>query len=130
MEWDRLTKVGEAPGQGWLLACFRKKVVFVQYCSLEEVREHIAQGELLELHLFDQDKEYRAILSQSRRYPSGVVETVVDFRLDKETTYNEEVYLETEYRYLGEKIQICNHLAYDENGMLEIDNYRLVMRER
>lgn len=129
MEWDKLTKVQEAPEQGWLLAYLRKEVLFEQYSSLEEVQEHIGQRELLELHLFNQEKEYRAIASQSRRYPSGVVETIADFGFDEETTYKEEVYLETKYQKLGEKIQICNHIKYDENGMLEIDNYRLVMKE-
>ena len=131
MEWNKFTRVNEAPGQGWVLAYLRKEVLFERYDSLEEVREHLEQEELLELHLFDQEKEYRAIVSQSRRYPAGVVETIADFKLDEETAYKEEVYLETKYQKLGEKkIQIWNHLKYDENGMLEVDNYRLVMKER
>lgn len=129
MEWSKLEKVHEAPVQGWVLAYLRKEVLFKQYYSLEEIREYIQQGEILELHLFDQEKEYRAIVSQSRRYPSGIVETIADFRLDTETTYNESIYLEAKYQKLGKKIQMCNHLNYDESGMMEVDNYRLVMKE-
>lgn len=129
MEWSKLKRVHEAPAQGWVLAYLRKEVLFKRYHSLEEIREYVQQGEILELHLFDQKKEYRAIVSQSKRYPSGIVETIADFRLDAETTYNEKIYLEAKYQKLGKKIQMCNHLNYDTNGMLEVDNYRLVMKE-
>ena len=129
MEWSRLKRVYEAPAQGWVLAYLRTEVLFKQYHSMEEIREYIQQGEILELHLFDQEKEYRAIVSQSKRYPSGIVETIADFRLDAETTYNETIYLEATYQKLGKEIQMCNHLKYDTNGMLEVDNYRLVMKE-
>ncbi|MFG6321981.1 MAG: hypothetical protein K1W41_10730 [Lachnospiraceae bacterium] len=129
MDWNKLTRVNEAPEQGCVLAYLRKRVLFEQYGSLEEVREYIGQDELLELHLFDCQKEYRAIASQSRRYPSGVVETVADFGLDNDAAYIEDIYLEEKYKKFGDKIRICNHLQYDEKGMLEVDNYRLMLKE-
>lgn len=126
MEWEKLARVQEAPEQGWMLAYFRKEILLDKYSSREDVRKHIENRELLELHLFDPHKEYRAISSQSRRYPAGVVEAIADFKLDQDATYVEECYLEAKF---GKKIRICNHLNYDENGMLEIDNYRLVLEE-
>lgn len=131
MQWKDLTGVGEAPKQGYMLAYLRKEILFERYNELEDVRKLIEQEELLELHLFNQDKEYRCVASQSKRHPSGVVETkpIVDFKKDEKTTYGEMIYLETKYQKIGNTIQILNHLKYDENGMLEVDDYRLVMEE-
>lgn len=130
MEWKELTNVDKAPDQGWVLAYLRKNVIFEQYDSLETVAERIGQGELLELHLFDKDKEYRCVASQSKRYPSGIVEAFSDFK-DNEVTYKESIYLETKYQNqeCEKKISLLNRLHYDENGMLEVVDYRLMMEE-
>lgn len=127
MKWEMLKEKEKAPEKGWMLAYLRKEVLFQQYGSLGEVRDNIGEGELLELHLFDNEKEYRCIASQSRRYPSGIVETVADFDENIESTYAESIYPEKDFQGFGEKIRLLNHLKYDENGMLEVDNYRLVM---
>ncbi len=126
MKWEDLKEKEEAPEKGWMLAYLREGVQFQQYGSLEEVREKIRAGELLELHLFDKEKEYRCIASQSRRYEEKgfIVERVVpDLDEKSRETYEEDIYLED----LGKKIHVLNYLKYDGNGMLEVDNYRLVM---
>lgn len=129
MVWEKLTRIGEAPKQGYMLAYLRKKILFERYSELKEVRRLLEPEELLELHLFNQDREYRCITSQSKRYPSGIVETIADFEKDEKTTYGETIYLEQKYQTLGNTIQLLNHLRYDENGMLEVDDYRLIMEE-
>lgn len=134
MKWEMLKRTGEAPENGWMLAYLRKEVLFIKYGSRGEVKGKIGSEDLLELHLFDKKKEYRCIASQSKRYKDGFVETVADFDEKTESTYSDDIYLEKnlylekDFQGLGEKIQLLNHLKYDENGMLEVDNYRLVMK--
>ncbi len=128
MRYTDLTRVAEAPECGHMLAYTRKKVIFQPYGNLEEVREVLANTELLELHLFDGQKEYRSIASRSLRFEGGRIEAVAQFPADRESdVYKETVMLEKEF---GAKITVLNHIHYDEsNGMADIDNYRLRMGE-
>lgn len=127
MEISDLKKLESAPASGWLLAYTRKKVIFQPYQDLEAAKAAVMGQELLELHLFDRDKEYRSVMSRSLRYAGGVIEAVVDFpEGDKQSTYGETVCLEDCVG--GGKITILNHLNYsDINGMMTVDNYRLRM---
>lgn len=81
-------------------------------------------GPILELHLFDDKKEYRSITSESSRHKDGVIEHVADFAYDEDTVYKETPVLEK-----GGTITVLNHLSYDKNGMASIDDYRLTMEE-
>jgi len=114
-----------APIEGYMLAYFPvKKVLFCPYHSLQEVVEVLGEEEILELHLFDRTKEYRAISTVSKRFPDGVIETVADF--SEEEAYSETVCLERQFADVGAgKIRILNHIAYDRKGMACVDNYRL-----
>lgn len=131
MEWQGLKRKAEAPKKGWVLAYTRKKVIFHPYETWEALEPELADVELLELHLFDQEKEYRCLSTRSKRFPEGVIETVADFReqdLDRQDD-NTEVYAE-HIRLLwgGAEITVLNHVSYDKtNGMAIIDNYRLRM---
>lgn len=128
MTLQDLKKLESAPVQGQMLAYTRQKVLFQKYEGQEEVFRILGSGELLELHLFDEQREYRCVASRSSRFPSGVIETVVDFPEEDEwTVYKEEVLLEDSQ----EEITVLNHIAYDqENGMAYVDDYRLKMRGR
>lgn len=128
MTLQDLKKLEQAPVQGQMLAYTRQEVIFQPYEGREKVTEVLGNSELLELHLFDEQKEYRCLASRSSRFPSGVIETVVDFpENDKWTVYREDVLLENSQ----EEITVLNHIAYnDENGMAYVDNYRLKMRGR
>ncbi len=127
MRWCNLQKIGEAPQAGQLLAYTRKNVIFQPYGALEEVEEWLSQEDLLEVHLFDEEKEYRSIATRSKRYKDGVIETVADFsEREEETLYKEQIRLEN-----GQgMITVLNHIKYDDKGdgatgMASIDNYRL-----
>ena len=112
-----------------MLAYTRKKVLFHAYSSLMEVERLLGEMELLELHLFAHDREYRSIASRSPRYCDGMIEAVIDFpEEDEEHVYKEKVLLQ---KGMGtEKIVVLNHLSYSEaHGMLMVDNYRLRMEE-
>jgi len=130
-----------APECGQLLAYTRDKVYFQRYSNLREVVQLLSNKDLLELHLFDDDREYRCIATRSRRYRrkqtslsikdpgssylQGVIETLVDFSEDEAYQYSSLLCTEDkteEYNMLT----ILNHISYDpENGMAYIDNYRL-----
>lgn len=125
MRLQDLERMKEAPSCGQLLAYTRKKVLFQQYVNTDELESILGEEELLELHLFDVQKEYRCIASGSRRFPSGVIEAVIDFpEKDEGSVYREEVLLEDRKG----TITVLNHIAYnDKNGMAYVDNYRLRM---
>lgn len=125
MRLQDLKRMKEAPSCGQLLAYTRKRVLFQQYENVEELEEVLNEEELLELHLFDAQREYRCVATGSRRFPSGVIETVIDFPEEEESSvYREDVLLEDRKGM----ITVLNHIAYNEdNGMAYVDNYRLRM---
>ena len=132
MKMADLKRINEAPESGQMLAYTREKVFFKPYLGIDEVKEEFTNQNLLELHLFDRNKEYRAIASESVRYRmDGYVDTVSDFRSDEkdesgaEAVYSESVLLEN-----GGRITVLNHLKFDEEtGMAYVDDYRLVMED-
>ena len=129
---DKLNRIDEAPTEnGQLLAYFTDAVWFEKYQTLEAVIEklkgHEAHG-LLELHLFDNEREYRCVFSRIESGTYGVIEHVAkDFpNKDKDDVYIENVSLED----VEKPLTILNHIQYsDETGMAIVDDYRLVMGE-
>lgn len=124
MHLSDLQITSQAPASGQMLAYLRKAVIFQPYASLDQVREILGQDDILELHLFNCEKEYRCISSESKRNQNGVIEHVAEFKYDTNTVYTERPFLES-----GGKITVLNHLSYDGNGMAAIDDYRLMMEE-
>ena len=123
-----LKRLAEAPTNGQMLVYTRKKVIFKPYDSIATVEDELTGLEILEMHLFDKEKEYRYLTSDSPRFSKeGVIEHIADFPADdKESTYLETVQLEDE----NNKIKIINHISYsDENGMAVIDDYRLCLED-
>lgn len=132
-----LKKFDSAPASGHLLAYTRREVIFRPYTSHTEVADLIGEDELLEIHMFDKDHEYRAITSESSRYPQGYVEHIavfpfsVDESADSTNRICEDVYREDCVLEHGQgTLTVLNHLRYDENGMIEVDDYRLMMGGR
>ena len=125
MKINELIKIHYAPHSGQMLAYTRKAVLFEKYESIDSVQEKLSGMELLELHLFSKEKEYRAISTESKSFADGIIEYISDF----DETQNDNVYKE-ECIVTGseETIIILNHIFYDEgNGMALIDDYRLMM---
>lgn len=131
MQWNNLENVQkDAPKCGCFLAYTRENLLFQRYDTLEEVQTILKEKELLELHIFDSEKEYRAVQTASKRYPTGVIETVVcaDKEDKEETQYCETVWVEPSLRKEAvEKVRVINEVSYDELGMLTITNYRLAL---
>lgn len=135
MRFTDLKKIYEngpegAPKQGQLLIYARDKVMFQGYTSLEQVEKLCEGKEILEVHLFDREKEYRALSSTGSRAKrtSGVIEYTACFPYDKENVFMEKQILEMEAR--GSKtasIIVLNHISYNESGLASVDDYRMMM---
>lgn len=131
IKYNDLDVNNKAPANGQLLAYTRTQVLFEKYENLDKVKELINDQELLELHLFDKDKEYRAVATREKRKfdncKNGIIEYVSDF-VNKEEIYSETILLENKYKGYG-SIKVLNHIQYDDekSGMAEFDDYRLVM---
>lgn len=132
IEYGKLKKLNEAPAAGQYLIYTRKAVLFAAYTSMAEVdailQKHSENG-ILEIHLFDDKKEYRAVASSSKRYPEGVIEYVSEIAdTDEAEIYVDHTLLDPDAATSGQKIlNVLNHISYGENGMISIDDYRLVM---
>ena len=126
MRLQELQKFESAPEKGYLLLYTRKTVVFEAYSDIDTVKAKITdlweQDDMLEMHLFDANKEYRCITTQSKRFPGGVIEYVV-FGNSDESIYKEDIRLQENYK---DKITVINYIGYDDKtGMAFINDYRL-----
>lgn len=113
------------PEQGTLYALYTDKVKYEKYKKEELLEDpHLAE-KLLELHLFDDTREYRYI--KTRR---GEMETLIS----DETAEHQDIYTE-KILTLGNKkekpdkdsgfVEVVNYITYDENDLMRIGNYRL-----
>lgn len=121
----------KAPDSGYVLAYTRKKLIFKIYSDKNSL-EGIFEGEcsdVLEIHLFNHDSEYRILSSESSRYESGFVAHLAEFTSDTDETYIQDVFLdlnkEESREVHNERIKVFNHIAYTPEGMAFIDDYRL-----
>ena len=118
--------LSRAPKRGIIYALFRDRVVFERY-SIEKLEKSRFEGNnLLELHLFDEDMEYRVI----RTRMNGCKEMVIsDDTAGAEDIYEEEVLLagrDADSREnLADTVKVVNYINYDENDLLKICGYRL-----
>ena len=133
MQINDLNYKNSAPNCGVVLAYTRDKIVLEKYESIEDIPDIIGSKELLEIHLFDEEREYRAVRSESRRWNfdpdgrAGIIETTVTGKKDDDV-YAVDVLLDKGFRNKlnSRSIKIVNHVVYDNNGAATIDNYRLV----
>lgn len=118
--------LSKAPEKGIVYALFRDRVMFERY-SMEELEKSRFEGNnLLELHLFDEDTEYRII----RTRMNGCQEMVIsDEEIGFEDIYIEEILLANKdadnRENLVDTVKVVNYIDYDENDLLRISGYRL-----
>jgi hypothetical protein len=128
MLWKELEKKEQAPKFGYLLVYTRQKILLKEYKNQEDLKKYLDDIELLEVHLFDQNKEYRAITSESKRFHDKFVEHIAEFKdTNSAEIFREKVILESEWK--DKELTVLNHVVYDENGMAAIDDYRLIISE-
>lgn len=117
--------ISNAPAKGRLYALLRDEVKFESYEALKDIEDIVNDEKLLELHLFDKEKEYRMI----RTRMDGFVTAVIDDSQKCDDIYEETVFVlgkdvdQTEN--LKEKVTVVNYITYNEDDMITICNYRL-----
>jgi len=109
-----------APQTGILYATFIDKMVCKKYTSLSEIEEYLTEEGLLELHLFDSEKELRFLKTRNK----GLQRFEITEATEYDDKYEEIMYV-AEADKRPEKIAVVNYIRYDENDMLRIVNYRL-----
>ena len=125
-----------APDTGYVLAYTRRSLIFKIYSDksqLEDIFKRKLEGEedeILEVHLFDANCEYRILSSESSRYEKGFVDHLADFSSSTDETYVQDIFLELKEesrKITKDKIKVLNHIAYTSEGMAFIDDYRLCL---
>ena len=126
--------IEKAPAKGFMLAYFRKQLVFTRYEKKGEEIVFDGQQALRdeapwECHLFDEDTEYRSVARQSR---GDRVESVLTAReeaeMDPDLLYAENVLIRDEYRQGGampERLTVVSRYRYSDSDTLLLKNYRL-----
>ncbi len=115
----------KCPDSGYILAYTRREVIFERYDDLEKALSLLEEQDVLEIHLFDKNTEYRLLTSGSKRFKEiGYIETVADFALKDDEIYKQDVFIEKSYGVKG-RLCVLNHVTYDDMGMASIDNYRM-----
>lgn len=114
----------KAPERGMLYALYTDRMEYRPY-EREDLllKEKDLQKNLLELHLFDEKKEYRFIKKRK-----GELEVVVcDERKNYDDLYIEKIFTQKDEKEKNHAscIEVVNYLVYDENDLLKIKNYRL-----
>ena len=114
----------KAPERGMLYALYTDRMEYRPY-EREDLllKEKDLQKNLLELHLFDEKKEYRFIKKRK-----GETEIVVsEDEQDYDDLYTERIFTQKEEKEKNHasSIEVVNYLVYDENDLLKIKKYRL-----
>ena len=122
----RVTKINweKAMKDGYVLAYFRQEVLFqkLEPTVMRQISEK--QEMLLELHVFDNEREYRLMRCETGEFIEAVVSD--ENGLEKKV---ETVQVESRFEGLMQYLRIVNYIDYDENGMLSIRNYRFAPME-
>lgn len=112
--------LGLAPENGIKYAIYKDRVEFQRYTLKDLLKDEKLEENLIELHLFDKNKELRVI--ESNR---GEIFTVID----GEDDVNRECYVEQVYTITGndvsEQVEVVNYITFDENDIARIEDYRL-----
>ncbi len=109
-----------APEDGMMYAVYKDRVEYKRYnlAGLQS-NPHIEDG-LLELHLFDENSEYRVVKSSR-----GEIESCInDDGVSHEEKYIERVYTQSKFN-TPDQVEVINYITYDDNDIAMINNYRL-----
>jgi len=118
-----------APEKGLLFMSSRKLIVWARYDSPKEARALIgkADGEILELHMFDRASEFRAVRKGNK--DEYIIMTIIDQKGSEH--FVERVVCEPSINgVVAEKneeleIEVVNYYEYDDNDLIRFTNYRL-----
>lgn len=126
-----LQQIQAAPSHGTAMIYYRTGLYYGTYTKTDNeiilANNKQMMPDVLELHLFDQATEYRAVLSQAANLTQYIESVISDESQLHDYKIAEECYLEDEYQ--DEKIGIMNYMQFDENDLLHLVNYRLYQVE-
>ena len=113
------------PEQGILYALYTDKVKYEKYKKEELLEDPYLAEKLLELHLFDDTREYRYI--KTRR---GEMEPlIIDETVEHQDIYTEKILTLGNKKEKPDKdsgfVEVVNYITYDENDLMRIGYYRL-----
>lgn len=130
----------EIPDEGTGFAVYRDRVIYGKYQKSGTDTVVLADGtlvslsavscypDLLELHLFDRNREYRCVRTRQR----GVLESLIDDErafAEYEDSYIEEIYIlekdADQKEELRQKVGVVNYIRYNADDLAVIDQYRL-----
>lgn len=124
------------PANGYVLAYFRGSILFDRYTQVSQLEEQLnSKGQLLELHVFDDTKEYRLVVKDN----GDTIEQLIEDSEDQDTKVELVKVVDTFAKNTAEEyalsqvmptLKVINYIDYDENGMITINNYRLAPGER
>ena len=111
-----------APDRGIMYALYTDRVIYETYRKEQLPSEDELMKNLLELHLFDTEKEYRYIKMRDCE-----VETcVTDELIPHDDSYIECIYTTgSKTTSVYGRIEVINYICYDENDLMKIPDYRL-----
>ncbi len=118
----------KAPEHGTMYAIYIDKVVYEPYTRETLLKDTELKENLLELHLFDKEKEYRYIKKRKGYIETEISDETVELD-DKDDKYEETIFTlkknqEKPDENHGE-VRVINYIKYDENDLLTIQDYRL-----
>lgn len=113
-----------APEKGIMYALYIDRMVFQKYTKDQLTKDAYLEDKLLEMHLFDENKEYRYIKSRLKE-----IECVIDDSIEHEDKYVETTYIQSnldeEVTSSSNRVNVVNYIQYNDEDLLTITNYRL-----
>ena len=127
--------LAKAPEHGIMYALYTGRVVYEPYDRDRLPSAEEMQKGLLELHLFDEYKEYRFIRSARGDIELCVDDKIISYCDRDEKNVHSDTYTEGKIITLTkgqespdeskDSVEIVNYISYDENDLMTINNYRL-----
>ena len=117
----RVTEINwnKTPEDGYVLAYFRQEVIFQKSDPALRQKIEEQQENLMELHVFDSEREYRLMRCETGDFIEAVVSDEAAAEKKEET-----VKIDGRFEALMPCLRVINYIDYDENGMLSVSNYR------
>lgn len=129
VEFDKM------PESGTLYVLLRDRIIYKKYnikgvliCA-DDYNKYINNLDMLELHAFNKEKEYRILKVRNRESTTGYTYksfVITDENEEYADKYEEHVFIKDEFCKGNESnvINVVNYISYDDNNLLRINSYR------
>ena len=113
-----------APEKGIMYALYIDRMVFQEYTKDQLLKDAYLEDKLLEMHLFDENKEYRYIKSRLKDIECAIDDSIEHYDIYVESTYIQSN-LDEEVTSSSNRVNVVNYIQYNDEDLLTITNYRL-----